>query len=290
MKIFVVPNYVKDETSEILSKLLAVCLKYNVETVVMSKEDSDLTFGHGANVDYLATDIHENYTQSFKECEVIVSIGGDGTIMHCAKLAAVHNKLVFGINAGKLGFLAYVESDNIDSAIKSLSNKEYTVEYRSAIEADIENKQDGNVEFALNDVVVTKTDQHNIVVMETRCDGHFIDDYRADGLIFSTPTGSTAYNLSAGGPIIDPYLSVVTMVPLNPHSINTKPLVFGQERNITVVSVEYPLYIYADGNRIATVLPNTKVTIKKSPLKAGFINFDGVEFFQVLTKKIKQRG
>ena len=290
MKVFVVPNFLKEETETILKNLIVACEKYNVTIEYIAKEDSLKSFVIGTSSGYITPKIPEAYMAKFIDSDVIVSIGGDGTIMHCARIGAVYEKPVMGINAGNLGFLAQVETADLDECVAKLSAGQYHMDYRSAIAAEFGCDEYCKVEFALNDIIISKTFDYNLVRMETRCDDHFIDHYRADGLIFSTATGSTAYNLSAGGPIIDPLLDVITMVPICPHSINTRPLVFDKSRRITVVSKDCPLMVSADGRRRYTVMPGTTITINTSSMQVGFITFDKKEFFEVLTKKIKQRG
>ncbi|MEG2074252.1 MAG: NAD(+)/NADH kinase, partial [Angelakisella sp.] len=224
------------------------------------------------------------------DCDIIISIGGDGTIMHCARLGAACGKPVMGINAGKLGFLAQVEPAGLDDSLRRLAEGNYTVEYRSAIAAAFADEKYEPISIAINDIVITKDPRCNIAEFEMLCNGKLIDQYRADGLIFSTSTGSTAYNLSAGGPIIDPLLKTITMVPICPHSISIRPLVFEKERVITVRSINTELTVVADGNCRRILGAGVSIQICTSPMEAGFITFHREEFFEILTTKIKQRG
>ncbi|MEG0754191.1 MAG: NAD(+)/NADH kinase [Angelakisella sp.] len=273
MKAFVVPNFEKQDTGLILETLVAKADRYGIELCCASKQD-------GLSIP----------EQRLTGCDIIISIGGDGTIMHCARLGALAGKPVMGINAGKLGFLAQVEPARLEESLHRLSVGDYTVECRSAISASFTDADYPPIEFAINDIVITKSPDYNIAEFEMLCNDKLIDRYRADGLIFSTATGSTAYNLSAGGPIIDPLLKTITMVPICPHSISIRPLVFAQNRTITVHSGQTPLTVMADGNQRRSIRAGTTIQIDTSLMEARFITFHREEFFEILTTKIKQRG
>lgn len=273
MKAFVVPNFKKQDTGLILEALTEKAKLYGIELNSRAKQD-------GLNIP----------EQLLDDCDIIISIGGDGTIMHCARLGAVTGKPVMGINAGKLGFLAQVEPSELEESLRRLSQGEYTTEYRSAISATFSDSRQKSIKIAINDIVITKDPQCNIAEFEMLCNDRLIDRYRADGLIFSTATGSTAYNLSAGGPIIDPLLKTITMVPICPHSVSIRPLVFAKERVVTVKCTQNPFIVIADGSQRRIMKAGDSVQICTAPIEAGFIAFHREEFFEILTAKIKQRG
>lgn len=280
MKAFVVPNYQKTDTTNILESLVTLSEKYGLDLCLTSAEDNKLAFPN----------ITKQQIEQLAGCDIIIAIGGDGTIMHCSRLSALCDKPIMGINAGKLGFLAQVEPQSLDSYLRRLTTGDYNVEYRSAISASFEPNLYPPLDFALNDIVVSKAPEYNIARFEMSCSGKEIDCYRADGLIFSTSTGSTAYNLSAGGPVIDPQLGVITLAPICPHSMSARSMVFSQQRVITVCSPETPLIVIADGSQRRTVAAGTVISITTAASQAGFISFHEREFFEILTTKIKQRG
>lgn len=273
MKALVVPNFDKQHTGMILEMLISKADKYGIELQTAEQ-----------------TDTHDVPAHLLSRCDIIISIGGDGTIMHCARLGACADKPVMGINAGKVGFLAQVEPNSLDESLRRLAEGDYRVEYRSAIAADFADGTHDKLPFAINDIVISKSPECNIAEFELLCNNRLIDHYSADGIIFSTATGSTAYNLSAGGPVIDPLLKIITMVPICPHSIAIRPLVFAKERTITVRCALTPLTVIADGSQRCTVESGTSINICTSPMEAGFITFNREEFFEILTAKIKQRG
>ncbi len=291
MKIFILPNFLKEETKELLQKLLCACEKYGVVADSVDETDARHFFCADTTLSSAPTVLSDKYKDSFLDSDIMVSIGGDGTIIHSARIAAKYSKPVLGINAGKLGFLALVETDTLEESVRKLAVGHYRVEYRNAVAAKFSNGGCEDVlDFAINDIVLSRPYNCNIVHMKTCIDAKMIDSYGADGMIFSTPTGSTAYNLSAGGPILDPTINAITMVPICPHSVNIRPIVFGEDRKITVYSEDSPLMVSMDGRQKCTLLPNTNITVYTSHTKIGFVTFDQAEFFEVLTKKIKQRG
>lgn len=273
MKALVVPNFDKQDTGLILEMLAQRADRYGIELQTAAQ-----------------TDTHDLPERFLAWCDIIISIGGDGTIMHCARFGARAGKPVMGINAGKLGFLAQVEPGGLDESLCRLAAGDYTVEHRSAISAVFADSRQAELPFAINDIVISKSPECNIAEFELLCNDRLIDHYRADGIIFSTATGSTAYNLSAGGPVIDPLLKTITMVPICPHSISIRPLVFAKERTITVRCAMNPLVVIADGSQRRTLEAGTSIQIYTSPMEAGFITFHREEFFEILTAKIKQRG
>ncbi|MEG1686592.1 MAG: NAD(+)/NADH kinase [Angelakisella sp.] len=235
------------------------------------------------------TPLTETQQQLLDGSDVIIAIGGDGTIIHCARLSSLSGKPIMGVNAGKLGFLAQVEASRLEHSLRRLVAGDYQIEYRSAISAFFGDNETPPLEFAINDIVIFKTPEHNMARLEILCNSRMVDCYRADGIILSTATGSTAYNLSAGGPVIDPLLSAVTMVPICPHSLSVRSLVFSENRILTIRSPE-PLTVTADGSQRRQIAENTAIQIGTATKRAGFVTFHEQEFFEILTAKIKQRG
>lgn len=279
MKAFVVPNMQKGNTDAVIEDLKISANHHSLELCFAEGFDgSEVYKPEKSQLDLL------------EKCDVVIAIGGDGTIIHCARICAIYNKPIMGINAGKLGFLAQVERSSLESCITRLTNGDYTVEYRTTLAADFSPQSCRPLDFAVNDVVLTKTEDYNVAEFEISCNGKPIDHYNADGLVFSTATGSTAYNLSAGGPVIDPLLGVITLAPICPHTFAVRPLVFSEKRIITVRSPHTPIIVIADGSRRRQIKAGVEVHISVAGLRAGFITFCDKEFFEILTAKIKQRG
>lgn len=223
--------------------------------------------------------------------DMILCIGGDGTIIDGAHYSAAHGLPVLGINAGRLGFLAQVEPEDAAKAFDRILAGEYTTEERFGISLTRqgESGEELMVPFALNDIVFTKPVMTNIIDLTIDCDGRRMNSYLADGLILSTPTGSTAYSLSAGGPVIDPGLSTISIVPICPHSVSVRPIVVSAGRSVTIRSHQ-SMCAVVDGRERIELLPQTAVTVRKSDKAARFVSFGEHEFFEILSHKLLQRG
>lgn len=222
---------------------------------------------------------------------MIVCIGGDGTIIDGAHCSAAYGLPVLGINAGRLGFLAQVEPYEAASAFDRILAGRYTIEDRLGISLSrmTEAGEELTVPFALNDIVFTKPVMTNIIDLTIDCDGRCMNSYSADGLILSTPTGSTAYSLSAGGPVIDPGLSTISIVPICPHSVSVRPIVVSAGRSVTIRSHQ-SMCVVVDGRERIELLPQTPVKVRKSDKAARFVSFGEYEFFEILSHKLLQRG
>jgi len=235
----------------------------------------------------------EERKAALEGCDYIIAVGGDGTIFHAAAEAMFYEKAVLGINAGRLGFLAQLEMDELDRLSEFLSG-DYIIEERIVLEANLSLADGGTKNaYAVNDVVIARPDFGRVCDIEVDCNGCFVGSYRADGLIFATPTGSTAYSLSAGGPIADSTVSCIIMTPLASHSLVTRSIVFDGEKKLTVRSPECDsdaFFLIVDGKTIDAVSKNDIVTIKKSSFKTRFVSLNGRNFYQILTDKMKNRG
>ena len=226
-----------------------------------------------------------------RQAEMILCIGGDGTIIDGAHCSATYGLPVLGINAGRLGFLAQVEPEEAAHAFDRILAGQYTIEERFGISLSRTgpNGEEWLVPFALNDIVFTKPVMTNIIDLTVDCDGRQMNSYSADGLILSTPTGSTAYSLSAGGPVIDPGLQTISVVPICPHSVSVRPIVVSAGRSITISS-QQSMCAVVDGRERIELLPQTPVRVHKSDKTARFVSFGEYEFFEILSHKLLQRG
>ena len=225
------------------------------------------------------------------QCDMILCIGGDGTIIDGAHYSAGFGLPVLGINAGRLGFLAQVEPRQADKAFDRILNGDYTIEERFGLSLSRESRagEELLVSYALNDIVLTKPVTNNIIDLTIDCDGRRLGAYTADGLILSTPTGSTAYSLSAGGPVIDPGLQAISIVPICPHSISVRPIVISGERTVTI-RCRQAMCITEDGRERINILPDSAVTVRRSQRAARLVSFGEYEFFEILSNKLLQRG
>ena len=223
----------------------------------------------------------------YKMCDVIITIGGDGTLIKHAKAASKYNKACLGINTGNLGFLANVDKDTIN-LLEKLKSENYLIEQRLMIEVTA--KKDDKILYsgtALNDAVVSSGSVGKIADIKLTVSGDEIE-YRSDGVIVSTPTGSTAYSMSAGGPIIDPIVRCLTVTPVCSHSLTARPMILTDSSNIDICiskSSRTDAILSVDGKQCAKVDADTVVSIKKSPLEARFINLTGSTIYKTISKK-----
>ncbi len=208
--------------------------------------------------------------------------GGDGTLLRAARFYAKYSVPVFGINLGRLGFLAQSSPDDIKMSIEKIINGETKCEERLMLSA-----MPGRLS-ALNDIVIKSENFSRTARLFVSIDGNNICSYMADGLIVSTPTGSTAYNISAGGPILVPRLNAVIIVPICPHSLNARPLVIPSNEKIEITSVDNTkkLKMSADGQITYTVPEDSKITIKRHKNKARLLLLNDQSFYSVLKQKL----
>lgn len=279
MRIYLMPNFTKPRTWELLREL---CRRMETLGITAAASEEDRLAMKARGIGPVEEDL------DLAGCNIILSIGGDGTIIHSAWRAALAGKPVVGVNLGRLGFLAQIEPEELERFLLRLREGDYHREKRFAIRAKIFQGEDC-LPFALNDIVFTKDPEQNLADFEIFCNGRLIDRYYADGVIFSTSTGSTAYALSAGGPVMDPSLDAILMVPICPHSIAIRPMVFSGEKTISLRSGG-TMHAVADGAGRSLIPPGVTAVIGRSDLEPEFISFGEHEFFEILTAKIKQRS
>lgn len=216
----------------------------------------------------------------------MLSIGGDGTFLESVSYIEDSKIPVVGINFGRLGFLAHIQSDDIPSAIEQLYNNDFTVEDRSALMLTMENNPFSSSPFALNDMTVQKLGTAMITI-NAYIDNEFLCTYWADGLIVSTPTGSTAYSLSVGGPIVSPKSNSLIISPIAPHHLTVRPLVIPDNSTLTLelASRDEEILMSLD-SRSMKVQSNVKISIGKAPFYVGVVRLTGKTFYETLRNKL----
>lgn len=221
--------------------------------------------------------------------DIFISVGGDGTILHSVNFVQDLDIPIMGINTGRLGFLATVHKEEIRATISRLLKKEYKISERSllCIMTEPEAEELCNNNYALNEIAVSRKNSTSMITIDTWLDGEPLTAYWADGLIVSTPTGSTGYSLSCGGPVITPATKALVITPIAPHNLNARPLVIKDNTKITLkVSGRAEDYLVSMDSRIATLKNNTTVTIKKAPFKIKIVEFTSDTFLKTLRKKL----
>lgn len=237
-------------------------------------------------VEYLDDD-----KEILRGCDLVIIIGGDGTIIHEAKNAAMFNKPVLGINAGRIGFVAALEADEIDKLDK-LVTKEYIIEKRMMIRASINKSGVITSGHALNDVVISGGAFSGIIDINVSFNNDEMCKYRADGLIISTPTGSTAYSLSAGGPIIEPKMKCMLVTPICSHSLSSRPVLFGDEVNLTIRPVSRQngdISVMLDGRNPVRLENGDFIEICAANKYVELIKIKDNNFYTILNDKLSER-
>jgi len=228
-----------------------------------------------------------------KTAQLIVSLGGDGTLCKSAREFSPAGVPILGINLGGLGFLTEVPINKFEEGLKKALSGNCTVEHRLMLQTRIIGKNFKSQNFiALNDVVISKSFVPRIVSLKTFVSGEFVTTYSADGLIVSTPTGSTAYSLSAGGPVVHPSLKVIILSPICAHTLAVRPLIVSEEEIIRIVpeSPAEDIFITIDGQEAHPVRKQGEVEIEKSPYQARLIRLKERSFFEVLQTKLRWSG
>lgn len=220
-----------------------------------------------------------------------VVLGGDGALLSLARRLYPREIPIFGINLGHLGFLTEVEDKELELAVNQLRNGQFTLEDRIMVSAEVTRGEDRRACLVgLNDIVLTKGIFARMVRLELLIDGFFTGQLAADGLIISTPTGSTAYSLSAGGPIVAPQLSALVLTPICAHSLFNRPLVVGSNSVIEIKFAAPPLEVLltADGQESLALEAEDRIKIYAAPHKTKFIRFKEKSFYHILREKVKQ--
>lgn len=223
-------------------------------------------------------------------CDLVIVVGGDGSMLGAARALAQHNVPVLGINRGNLGFLTDILPEQLESQISEVLAGNYTTEQRFLLEVEV--RRDGTPigqGDALNDVVLHPGKSTRMIEFELFIDGQFVYSLKADGLIIATPTGSTAYALSAGGPIMHPRLDAIVIVPMHPHTLSSRPIVVDADSELKVVVAEdmsiYPL-VSCDGQNHVTCAPGDTLHIQRKPQKLSLIHPLDHNFYAVCRDKL----
>lgn len=234
----------------------------------------------------------ENFDKAMSLCDCAIAIGGDGTTLNIAKKAAFLNKSALGINAGRLGFMSGIERDEL-SLLTKLINKEYIIDERAMLKATIE--KDGEVlssHHCLNDIVVSRGNFARLIDVTITCDGRSVSNMRSDGVIISTPTGSTAYSMAAGGPVVSPEADCIIETPICPHSLMDRSIIFSADKELIVTANNdqnnSPI-MTVDGQEAVNLTPGCQIHIKKSDITTKLIKIKPENFYEVLNKKIIER-
>lgn len=280
MKFYIIPNMTRINTCEVTQRILNEIAELNCTAYM----DSSLKecFGECKNLSYVSDD--EMCAQS----DVFISVGGDGSFINAAKTATIYNKPVVCVNAGKLAYLACMEGDEVHLLSKVVSG-EYITEKRMMLQVSVVDKNNNQIyeTACINDAVVSRSGTIRIMKLSVNCNGAPLLQYMADGAIVSTPTGSTAYSLSAGGPIVDPCVESILLTPVCSHSVFSRSVVLGGDSELCISHDNSgDAILSCDGQDPIFIPEGAWVNVKRSSRYASFIKIKDDTFIDILNKKI----
>lgn len=278
MKLALLPNLTREDALRATRRLMETLERLDAP-YCLALEDKEYFIPSRA--EFLPRD------ELFERCDVIIAIGGDGTIIHAAKQAVCYGKPVLGVNAGRLAFMAGLEGHET-GLIENLLNGRYTVDKRMLLKAEV---YDGGEcilsNLCVNDAVFSRAGQMKLVELSVDCGGKRINNYSGDGIIIATPTGSTAYSLSAGGPVIDPGIEGILLTPVCTHALFARPLLFAPDCVLTVTPAPGGnVALYCDADAGTQISDSGSVVVSKAAQTADFIRIKSDMFFDILNSKL----
>ncbi|WP_199141039.1 NAD kinase [Pedobacter sp. ASV12] len=221
------------------------------------------------------------------QADVLLSLGGDGTLLDTLSLVRDSQIPVIGINFGRLGFLASINKNEIKTAIEALVNGHYSLDKRGVLNLESQNNLFGEENFALNDMTIHRRDNSAMMIIHAYLNGEFLNSYWADGLIIATPTGSTAYSLSCGGPIISPNAQNFVITPVAPHNLNVRPIIVPDDVALTFeVEARSTKFLLTCDSRTETVDRSVKITINKAKFNINLIRLNNESYLTTLRNKL----
>jgi len=225
--------------------------------------------------------------KDLKNAQIFISIGGDGTLLESVTHIGRLEIPILGINTGRLGFLATISKAETERSLEHLFDGAYTLDQRALLKLDTEKDIFGPLNFALNDFTVVKKDTSSMITIHTYIDGEFLNSYWADGIITSTPTGSTGYSLSCGGPLIFPRSGNFVITPVSPHNLTVRPIVVSDQSEITFrVEGRSKRFLVSLDSRMAPVDPSVDLKVSKADFKVNLIQLEGTHYFKTLRQKL----
>ncbi|HAA00618.1 MAG TPA: NAD kinase [Flavobacteriales bacterium] len=221
------------------------------------------------------------------KAECLISIGGDGSIMDAVTIVKDSGIPILGINTGRLGFLSNISLEQISTAIENLFEKEYRIEKRALLRVETSNNIFGSTNFALNELTIHRKDSGSMITIHAQVEDHYLNSYWADGIIIATPTGSTAYSLSAGGPIVEPGSNNFVITPIAPHNLNVRPMIISDD-NIIRLKVEgrSKHFLATLDSRSFNVDSQDELIIRKADFKIKLIKLQGQNFYETIRNKL----
>ncbi|MBQ3498752.1 MAG: NAD(+)/NADH kinase [Clostridia bacterium] len=281
MKVAVIPNLTREYALKTTDEVVLQLKKYGAEILIVDYAAEEYSFDDV---------VFETVDNAVKQCDAVIAIGGDGTILHSGKIAALYGKPILGINSGKLGFMAGLERNELD-LLSKLFEGEYSVDKRMMLDVMIFDESGMCVHRfnCINDAVFVRRVNRTIIEVTVESNGRLVNNYWGDGVIFATPTGSTAYSLSAGGPVVAPTIDSIILTPICNHSLFSHPIVFRPDERMLVYATkddETELCVSCDGEPPVSIGAGCSVVVQKAELAADFIRIKSDSFIEILNSKM----
>jgi len=278
MRFGIIVNFLRPDAGDAVITAAEWCKKHNHEV-------------------YLCDDIISQVKLDVRVCprneiwkfsDVVISMGGDGTILASVRALAGHSRPILGINLGSLGFLTQLTADKLESALNRVVGNDYRIEERLVLKTEVMGESALEYPYALNDVVVDKGNVSRVINLSLYANDEYICSYTADGLVISTPTGSTAYSLAVGGPILDPTMQAFIVSPISPFSLTTRPMIFPPDSilEIKVRSEHGNAMLTIDGQVATKFCPTGSIKVSRADHIAKLIRFSENSFYDILRKKL----
>ncbi|MCZ7601743.1 MAG: NAD(+)/NADH kinase [Melioribacteraceae bacterium] len=283
MKIGLIPNTTKMNTIDILNDFLLLLEQFGIEYLF-----SDNLLELKDQLVFRNTDTKFMSIKKLGEsADIIVSFGGDGTMLHNAYELRGTKAPMLGLNLGKLGFLAEYEMKDVPQLVNELKENKFVIDERMALSAFNKNEPQNEL-YAINDLVIDKGRWQKMIELTVKVDDHYVSTFSADGIIIATPTGSTGYSLSTGGPIVNPKADAITISPISPHTLTMRPLVLSSNQKIEI-SVRSPyesVQVNCDGQRVYYYQSPVTLEINKSSQPVKLIHSNSSNYFEILRNKL----
>ena len=286
MKVAIYGQYYQNSTEPIIKDIFVFFNRNHVEMIIEADFLKLLYEKKIVAKEYKTFSSHTELDSTF---DMLLSIGGDGTILRAATLVRDSGIPILGVNAGRLGFLASVQKENIGNFLQFVIEKKYTISPRSLLSLQCipENEELKDLNFAMNEISVSRKDTTSMITIDTSLNDEHLNSYWADGLIIATPTGSTGYSLSCGGPILTPDVASFVITPIAPHNLNARPLVIPDTKEIKLkVTGREEFYLISLDSRIASVRNESVLIIKKTPFKINMVEIPDETFLKTLRNKL----
>ena len=286
MKIAIFGQYYQNNTHSIVEKVVAFLEQNSIEICFYNVFYDKLIENNVHLSAYNTFKSHECLRENF---DFLICIGGDGTILRAATFVRDSNLPIIGINAGRLGFLATIQEENIEKLLQRVLVNDFSISKRTLVSLHThpENIDLEDINFALNEITVSRKDTTSMITIETYINNEYLNSYWADGLIISTPTGSTGYSLSCGGPVIIPTSNCFVITPIAPHNLTARPLIIPDNSELTLkIKGREEQYLVSLDSRITSVSNETTLTVKKSNFFISIVEFPEEGFLRTIRKKL----